>query len=168
MKKLLSSLLPLAALFLFVLLTSCEKEGACEKKTVISGAGYSLYSCENSATETTCDIASKVYDEVYHHPGKSCASLGYVYKTSNKAIIHASEDGKSPGANGSFTNESAGGGCAGGSYEGPLFDIQIDSQCQNAYAARCAGQDAVADASCSIYKSYQSNDSSIPDCPYCN
>jgi hypothetical protein len=162
-KNLFSKFLILSSVLLF----SCSvPDGACESKTVLSGAGYNLYSCIDK-NEDYCKNCST--DDCFFHEDKSCESLGYTYSNSiNPDLKKASQDGRSPGANGAFANDSSRGGDCSGSYKGPDFDIQIDSQCKNAFAARCAGQDAVADASCKIYKSYQANDSSIPDCPYCN
>lgn len=59
-------------------------------------------------------------------------------------------------------------GCGSSGYQGPEFDIQVDSQCKAAYAYQCAGNQQGVDAACAIYKQWQQQDSSIPNCPYCN
>lgn len=152
-----------------IIVMSCEKEGVCEVK--IEANGY-IYSCREGSTEETCNDSSGV--ERVFHEGKSCASLGYPFKNSSGA--YTAEQGKyrTPGDNGAFQNDlnntgSSGGvaGCSGG-YNGPTFDIQIDSQCQAAYAYKCAGSQQGVDATCAIYKTYQRNDPSIPNCPYCS
>lgn len=58
-------------------------------------------------------------------------------------------------------------GCSTG-YQGPDFDIQIDSQCKAAYAYRCQGNDAGVRAACEVYRGWQQHQSGIPNCPYCN
>lgn len=44
------------------------------------------------------------------------------------------------------------GGCGSSGYNGPEFDIQVDSQCKAAYAYKCAGNQQGVDAACAIYK----------------
>jgi len=149
------------------LATSCEeKEGACEIK--IRTASKNLFSCRNDSDDSGCSIEQSDVEKVFH-TGKSCSSLGYNYKTPNGSFT--SEDGSydTPGENGAFQNDTGSGGIGGctGSYDGPSFDIQIDSQCQAAYAYTCSGSADGVKATCSIYKAYQRDNPKIPDCPYC-
>ncbi|MEO9477556.1 MAG: hypothetical protein ABJG41_18565 [Cyclobacteriaceae bacterium] len=66
-------------------------------------------------------------------------------------------------------NEDDGGsGDACGDYAGPEFNIQIDSQCKTAQLYLCAGNSDGVTVACGLYKQYQAQDSSIPNCPYCN
>lgn len=53
-------------------------------------------------------------------------------------------------------------------YEGPIFNTQIDSQCQLAYVYDCEGNQEGVEAACDVYRFWQEQDSSIPDCPYCD
>lgn len=64
--------------------------------------------------------------------------------------------------------ENAGANCDMNNYKGPEFDIQFDSQCKAAYLYKCAGNQKGLEATCAIYKNYQKQDPSIPNCPYCN
>lgn len=76
-----------------------------------------------------------------------------------------------PGPNsdeGAGSGGSSSGNCGSSGYNGPEFDIQVDSQCKAAYAYLCAGNQQGADAACAIYRQWQEDDSSIPDCPYCD
>lgn len=59
------------------------------------------------------------------------------------------------------------GNCSEG-YQGPQFDIQVDAFCKAAYAYQCDGNTQAVATNCQVYKDWQSQDSSIPDCPYCN
>lgn len=88
-------------------------------------------------------------------------------ETKNGEINFAVSVSSSGSQGGSGENDAGGVDCSGG-YNGPEFDIQIDSQCQAAYAYACSGAQEGVDAACSLYKGFQSQDSSIPDCPYCN
>ncbi|MEP4533410.1 MAG: hypothetical protein ABJ004_09995 [Cyclobacteriaceae bacterium] len=63
-------------------------------------------------------------------------------------------------------NEGSGDAC--GDYAGPEFNIQIDSQCKTAQLYLCAGNADGVTVACGLYKQYQAEDSSIPNCPYCN
>jgi hypothetical protein len=74
-----------------------------------------------------------------------------------------------------FTNRSASGGGGGGcdlaDYNGPEFDIQLDSQCKTAFLYDCAGEVQGVVTACALYESYRSlwqGPGSFPDCPYCN
>lgn len=150
-----------------ILGTSCEEEGACEVKISLSTGN--LYSCREGYIDETCKSSSDA--ERVFHEGKSCASLGYTHTNSHGAFTADADNLRTPGDSGAFQNDlNSGGGvanCSGG-YNGPTFDIQIDSQCQTAYAYACSGSEAGVKAACSIYKTYQKNDPSIPNCPYCS
>ena len=105
---------------------------------------------------------------------KSCEDLGYTSKGSSEGSWHfTSPDGETtPGRNGAFWDKYGGSqsgvSCDASNYAGPEFDIQIDGQCKAAYAYKCAGNQTGVEAACSIYKDFQRQDSSIPNCPYCN
>lgn len=57
-------------------------------------------------------------------------------------------------------------------YDGPEFDIQVDSQCKMAYMYDCVGDIEARDATCKLYYEYGNSvwtgSGSLPDCPYCN
>lgn len=148
------------------LLLACEEEdNACE--TQININGKKSYFCINTISESGCATSSSSTTQVLHE-GKSCQDIGYMYESSSGGFYSEPNDNSQPGDGGSFSGSSgsAGAGCDG--YDGPTFDIQIDSQCQTAYAYSCSGVQQGVDAACAIYKTYQRNDPSIPDCPYCN
>ncbi len=65
-------------------------------------------------------------------------------------------------------NDSNNQSCDIANYEGPIFNTQIDSQCQLAYVYNCEGNQEGVDAACEVYRFWQEQDSSIPDCPYCD
>ncbi len=160
-----------AALVFIVLMTillfSCEeKEGACETK--FGSSSRPLYSCRNDSDDALCNVEQSGVEKVFHE-GKSCASLGYTHPTPNDSFTAEADDYETPGSGGAFQNDTPGGvaGCTG-SYDGPTFDIQIDSQCQAAYAYTCSGSAAGVKATCAIYKSYQKDNPKIPNCPYCS
>lgn len=60
------------------------------------------------------------------------------------------------------------GSCDENGYKGPEFDIQVDSQCKAAYFYECSGNAQGVAAACAVYKQWQQDDPSIPNCPYCN
>lgn len=152
------------SIMLLLFNTSCEEEGACEVK--IEANGY-IYSCREEKTETFCSNYPSSSESVFHE-GKSCASLGYPYKSSTTDAYTAKpDDFSTPGKDGAFAGSSGSAGAGCDDYNGPTFDIQIDSQCQAAYAYSCSGVQQGVDAACAIYKSYQKNNPSIPNCPYC-
>lgn len=142
--------------------TSCTEEGACEVR--IEANGY-IYSCREGSNENACSNSSGA-DRVFHE-GKSCASLGYSYKNSSGAYTAKPDDFRTPGKNGAFQGSGGSAGLCTDEYEGPEFDIQIDSQCKTAYAYACSGAQQGVDAACAIYKAYQKDNPSIPNCPYC-
>ena len=89
------------------------------------------------------------------------AAVKAEYNSSGK--IAAGPNALSTGNNSADT-----GSCGIENYTGPEFDIQIDSQCKAAYYYECVGNEEGKDAACAIYKQWQSKDSSVPNCPYCN
>ncbi|HRX00578.1 MAG TPA: hypothetical protein P5280_13880 [Cyclobacteriaceae bacterium] len=155
----------MAVVALSLLNFACEEEGSCEIRIDINGNSC-IYSCREGSTEDSCESSEGV-DRVFHE-GQSCANLGYPYKNDTGAFTAEPDDFNSPGDNGYFANlpSSPVGGCSG-PYNGPTFDIQIDSQCQTAYAYSCSGFQKGVDAACAIYKTYQKDNPKIPDCPYC-
>lgn len=160
---LMPGLLLLAAQIIF----SCEsKDGACESKIKSADNKY-IYSCREANDDTGCSIEQTGVEKFFHE-GASCASLGYSYGESNGAWHVSEDDWNTPGTGGVFKNDVGGGlNCEGG-YDGPQFDIQIDSQCQTAFVYRCSGAEDAADAACSVYKAWQKDNPSIPNCPYCD
>lgn len=153
---------------LFVLSTSwlgvsCLPEGACEIKIKVSN--YYIYSCREGNTEETC--SSSTGAERVFHEGASCSSLGYAYSDGNGAYTAEADSYRTPGSRGAYKDDlTTVVNCTG--YDGPSFDIQIDSQCQTAYAYACSGYQPGVDAACAIYEAWQKDNPSIPDCPYCD
>lgn len=154
----------IAVIVLSLLNFSCQEEGSCEIRIDING-DYYIYSCREGSTDDSCGNSEGV-DRVFHE-GRSCASLGYPYKDDSDAFTAEPDDYRTVGDNGYFVNEPGSVGGCSGSYDGPTFDIQIDSQCQTAYAYSCSNFQKGVDAACAIYKAYQKDNPKIPDCPYC-
>ncbi|UXP32922.1 hypothetical protein N6H18_03000 [Reichenbachiella agarivorans] len=158
----------LLALLFTTLWSGCEDpEGACETKISVGGSQY-IYSCRNKSYDEGCNSGSA--SEAVFHEGKDCQSLGYQFQETTDAWFYSEDETRKPGANGAFKsdkNTRSGADCNGG-YNGPEFDIQIDSQCQTAYIYTCSGAQEGVDAACAIYKAWQKENSSIPNCPYCN
>ena len=173
-----------AILVLTISLFSCKdknkRNGVCESKWGISSPDYY---CALTAEEN-CFVGVHVY-----YDEKSCESLGYTkpYEGSSgpTGVKFISPEGiKIPGDNGYFANppsSGGSGGSAGGSggaacdlenYNGPEFNIQVDSQCKTAYAYECAGLTEARDVACQTYYDYGNSvwtgSGSLPTCPYCN
>lgn len=85
----------------------------------------------------------------------------------------------SPGPNSNGGGGGSGDGGGGSSancdlayYNGPEFDIQVDSQCKAAFVYDCVGEIEARNASCDLYYEYGNavwtGPGSLPDCPYCN
>ncbi len=152
------------------LVVSCgEEEGACEMKFP-SATGGASYSCLNAVSPELC---GNIATEVVYHAGASCPSLGYTVASDasfeGRYTVEANDLSK-PGPNGAFKDDvpvNNQGSLCDNEYDGPLFDTQIDSQCQAAYIYTCEDFQQGIDASCDIYRSFQANDPNIPDCPYC-
>jgi len=88
----------------------------------------------------------------------------YVSGEKNKTTSSGNGSGGSSGLSSDVP-----GGCT--EYSGPEFDIQIDAQCQAAWAYLCAGYSKDSDpvkTSCAIYKALQKDYPNAPNCPYCN
>lgn len=153
-----------------LLFASCEdRAGACETKISVGGSQY-IYSCRNLDDDLNCGTGTAADSEAVFHEGKDCRLLGYQFEENTGAWFYSEDETRKPGENGAFKDDKAAVGgvdCSGG-YNGPEFDIQIDSQCQTAFAYACAGAQDGVDAACAIYKAWQKENSSIPDCPYCN
>ncbi len=157
-------LIPMLLAALIGITLSCEEEeNACETRITINGK--STYFCISTMADSGCSSSSSGTSQVLHE-GMSCADIGYTYPSTSGGYYARAGDNSQPGDGGAFTGGSAGAGC--GSYNGPTFDIQIDSQCQTAYAYTCSGSQQGVDAACSIYKTYQQSNPNIPDCPYCS
>lgn len=160
---------------LLMLVSGCEKNqlGVCEMRW--GSSSYSYYCVVKDAESCTSGWE-------YYFESKSCSDLGYTEKHTgsggpqfNTAFV--SPDGKDvPGENGYFAG---GGGAGGGSvncdlanYDGPEFDIQVDSQCKTAYLYDCAGDITARNAACDLYYEYGNDvwtgSGSLPKCPYCN
>ena len=60
--------------------------------------------------------------------------------------------------------------CGAEDYNGPDFNIQIDSYCKAAYAYDCAGQTSERDVYCDLYYEVASDFgyANPPTCNYCN
>ena len=152
-----------------------DPKGACEWK--LTTAGRPGYSCvKNYRTESQCSEYTRSDDVRRFNEGESCTSLGYTYPNPfNSDLVAYTEDRDAPSPHGemaayeaSISGGGGGGGDGGGGscgpYQGPEFDIQIDSQCKAAHIYSCSGSQQAVDATCAIYNSY----SSVPNCPYCN
>lgn len=163
-----------------VLFMSCTADtlGVCESEFLDD------YTCWPAIGESSCGYGD------YYHSTQSCSDLGYTEATFGTGY----KDGKSfispkgssfPGAFGTFAaNGSSGGGSFGGSggsssggcsnaaYNGPKFDVQVTSFCKTAQLAKCAGDQAAYNYSCTTYKDFGSSvwtgSGSLPKCPYCN
>jgi hypothetical protein len=127
--------------------------------------------------------------EKVYWDNKSCNDLGYTSRGSTEASwFFVSPDGEcKPGREGEFWNQYASSGgsgtlctssggnsgtgssdCSLSNYNGPEFDIQLDAQCKAAYVYDCQNNQQGVDAACANYESFQQQDPTIPDCPYCN
>jgi|GEM_PF-3434098 len=102
---------------------------------------------------------------------KSKIKAGRVYNwdtANNKLNDSGDKTDKRVGDDGKKSDTSAGSSSdACGDYKGPEFNIQIDSQCKTAQLYKCAGNADGVTVACALYKQWQDQDSSIPDCPYC-
>lgn len=156
-------------------LVACEEKetGACEA-SYENWQGYTLYTCKENEESDMCE-GSKEHFWV----DKSCANLGYTYFNSKNGNFQIDENnngipgpygewGDGTASGGSGGSGSGGGSCDASGYNGPEFDIQVDSQCKTAYYYDCIGNQQGVNAACAVYKQWQDDDSSIPDCPYCN
>jgi hypothetical protein len=156
--------------------SGCKKEeGACESKFQ-NFQGYTLYTCNNDVETDMCESSGEHFWE-----DKSCINLGYLYYNAKNESWQIDEDNNGiPGPNGYWGDGTGsgngtppsgsggtGGACDESGYKGPDFDIQVDSQCKAAYYYQCIGNNDGVKAACTIYKQWQADDSSIPNCPYC-
>ncbi|MGE0589506.1 MAG: hypothetical protein AB7O48_13095 [Cyclobacteriaceae bacterium] len=163
----------IALLFLSVVYLSCEEEerGACESE-IVNFQGFTLFICEEDEESELCEGSKD-----HFWKDKTCANLGYpYYNDTNKSWQAGSANNTIPGAYGYWGDQSASGSDGGGGtgscdasgYQGPEFDIQVDSQCKAAYAYQCAGNTQGIAATCAIYNQFKADNPSIPDCPYCS
>lgn len=53
-------------------------------------------------------------------------------------------------------------------YAGPIFNIQIHSQCQTAFLYDCFGYYDAAQVACQLYYDWDDGSGNLPDCPYCD
>lgn len=160
------------------LFTACEKEtGACESKYE-NWQGYTLYTCKVNVESDMCESSGEHFWQ-----DKSCINLGYTHyndKNENWQIDEGNNGkpgpygywGDNSGSGSGDGGQTGGGGgtgsCDASGYKGPEFDIQVDSQCKAAYYYKCSGNSDGVKAACAVYKQWQQDDSSIPNCPYCN
>jgi hypothetical protein len=80
-------------------------------------------------------------------------------------------DSKKNSTGGGTKGGTTGANCDMSNYNGPEFDIQIDSQCKTAYAYQCAGNEDGRKTACALYNNYKSQwkgSGSFPKCPYCD
>lgn len=172
----------LFTLITMIILTGCplfeeeEMNGACET-SIINFNGDQIYKCENDQENDRCDRNdAEISDRFWE--GKTCINLGYFFDGGFSGWRYDEQNNVKPGAYGAWGDGSAsgteadannsGGSCGEDDYDGPEFDIQIDSQCKAAFVYRCSGADEAADVACQLYQVYRDQDSSIPVCPYCN
>lgn len=149
---------------------------SCEKNKV---GVYEQHGISNNSTCYVCYAEESDYlpetDTRKYWPNKKCSDLGYtkralVQSGDNEFWYFINPDGENyPGDYGYFkeNESSSSGGCANENYEGPEFNIQIDSQCKAAHVYTCSGNQDGVTVACALYKQYQDQDPSIPDCPYC-
>ncbi len=163
----------LAGLFFAITLGACvEKTGTCES-TYENWQGYTLYTCEENVEEYLCEGSG---DHMWE--GSSCNDLGYShYNPDNENWQYNSGNNGIPGDHGAWgdgtgTGGSGGGGgtgsCDASGYDGPEFDIQVDSQCKAAYYYECIGNSQGVAAACAIYAQWKQDNPDIPSCPYCD
>ncbi len=171
-------------LLMLIVLTGCplfedeeEAKGACET-SLINIEGYRLYKCENDEDQQSCSTNESDFTDVFWE-GRTCINLGYFYDGGSSGWRYDEQNNVKPGAYGNWgdgtasgteadANNSGGASCSEDDYDGPEFDIQIDSQCKLAFIYRCSQADEAADVACSIYQGWRDQNPSIPACPYCN
>ena len=170
-----SNTILIPALAIATILSGCEKdEGACESKFK-NYQGYTLYTCNNDVETDMCEGSDE-----HFWKDRSCINLGYLhYNAKNESWQLDEDDNGIPGTYGFWgdrtgsgngtppANSGSGGSCGESGYKGPEFDIQVDSQCKAAYYYQCIGNNDGVKAACAIYKQWQADDKSIPNCPYC-
>jgi len=153
-----------------VALTGCfeDEQGACI--THDYEHDQPLHYCFNDEYDYTCESSSSSYQQDFHADAR-CTDLGYKYfcttldfeqyglSGSSRYIGNSQCDPRVPPQDGVE-------GCSG-TYQGPIFDPQVDSFCQAAYAQMCAGNQQGVDANCAIYKQFEEDNPGIPTCPYC-
>jgi len=178
--RLLSYLFPLIIMILFTgceLLFEDEVLGACERSAITS-RGNQIYYCQNDKSEYLCDIVIDDSNHTQLWEDKTCINLGYFYDQGNN-IWQADEDNNvKPGAFGRWGDgtasgteadaDNSGASCSEDDYDGPEFDIQIDSQCKLAFIYKCSNHAEGVAAACAIYQVYRNQFPDIPECPYCN
>ena len=154
-----------------IVLSSCgkNKNGVWEMYRAVDN----IYVCFPEKSDYMKENADRVYWE-----DKSCSVLGYTEKGSSAGSWHYvnSKGERYPGANGAFKNRGgsssgSGSNCDPNNYNGPNFNIQIDSQCKTAHAYKCAGNQQGVQTACGLYYSYESQwqgPGSFPRCPYCH
>lgn len=167
----------LSLIFAGFILSSCGKNkvGAWEHHRENDG----IYVCYPEDSDYLSETDYRIY-----WASKSCNDLGYSERGSSIADHHfVNENGEStPGRNGAFWDDynsnsgsSSGGGgssaaCDLANYNGPEFNIQVDSQCKTAYIYDCQQLYQERDVACDLYYSWESSwtgSGSFPSCPYC-
>lgn len=146
--------------FFLIIFTACEED----PESTEEECDYSTYN--PSTADYSCNAGYTAVDGFSCCPSNAlyhCPSLGKCY-TSCEAATNA---GCGNIVFSTTSGGSGGGGNCTGSYNGPTGDIQSDSFCQAAWNYRCNGQNAQADANCTVYKQLQDDNPGMPDCPYC-
>lgn len=165
-------MLYLTLLFLLSL-SACVSEGACEKIQAFTGTSDAIYSCTEDEAERCADGYSDVniWGEPFtisysHHPGTSCAELGYIHECPQGAMTDAECLGRTRGGSGTSGGAGGdGGACGTSSYGGPYYDdYQVESLCEGLWASNCSAE---AEASyCEALDQWAAN--GTPNvCPYC-
>lgn len=163
----------LALIFSSMVMLSCEEEtGACESE-IVNFQGFTLFTCRENREAFLCEGSDD-----HFWVDKNCANLGYpFYNETNESWQSGANSNTTPGrygywgdksASGSDTGSGGTGSCDASGYNGPEFDIQVDSQCKAAYAYQCSGNAQGVAATCAIYKQFRDDNPSIPPCPYCS
>ena len=162
--------LPVGILILIFLTASCELEEEVESATM-------CYELDGNYLTLNC------YSDYLHtceSDGKSSLA-GYdtwdacIDDMSNVLDYFSNTGEIKPGPNSNGGSGGDGGSsvdCDIANYDGPEFDIQVDSQCKAAYLYDCVGDTAARDAACHLYYEYGNavwtGSGSLPDCRYCN
>lgn len=146
--------------------------GACVTRFADTGS----YDC-GSESEMVCqnNYCTEYRDWCAYYPGTSCEDLGLVDNTTRTgaedspwAFSNDWTPPSSPEPAWESTGDGTGGGTAacGTYHDGGIDDVQIQSQCQAAYAYSCQGNTEGIDATCNVLAGWGSQWKA--KCPYCS
>jgi len=89
------------------------------------------------------------------------------YETNSIIGLPYTEPDASGNGGSGGTNGDGSGNCDLSNYNGPNVNIQAGAQCQYAYVYACAGYQPGVDVACELYRQWQQDNPSLPDCTYC-